>query len=166
MAGIEVSGIKELNAKLKAMSTKIKTAEKELLTTIAVTGGKMLNSAFSAYDTIDGNSSGNTVLSLDSKTISQEGSQVAYIEFGTGTKGLENSHEQAGRFGWKYAIGKSIRPSKSHDDKIGWYYGSGAARVWTEGLPAEKPAWNTAKDLRLKAKELTIEKIRRILADA
>lgn len=77
------------------------------------------------------------------------GNYAVYVEYGTGKKGAESPHPEAGAIGWEYDV-------KGHGDD-GWFYPYGPGRhkykynpdtgklqPWTDGEPA-KPFFYDAK---------------------
>ena len=64
----------------------------------------------------------------------------AYVEFGTGIVGSENSHPDTSIVGWKYDTNK-------HGEK-GWHYFKDGAWHWTQGMPSRPFMYNTASELR------------------
>lgn len=88
--------------------------------------------------------------------IVQEGDYIAYVEFGTGVRGKNNSYEDKdilGAIGWEYGVGKHIFTTK--DGRNGWFYPTGEEYIsktgnrsqvykFTEGQPANMQMYKTA----------------------
>lgn len=83
----------------------------------------------------------------------QEGDHIAYVEFGTGSVGRSNPHEEAGNFGWQYGIGPQIFQTK--DGRTGWFFPTGEMYTsletgtssqkykFTQGQPANMQVYKT-----------------------
>lgn len=80
--------------------------------------------------------------------IVQEGDNVAYVEFGTGTAKLDVTHPEATKFGWAYGIGPSI--FQASEGRVGWFFpkeGENGQTRWyfTEGQRANMQMYKTAQ---------------------
>lgn len=81
--------------------------------------------------------------------IVQEGENVAFVEFGTGVKGANNSHPNTNKFGWVYGIGSHIFETKN--GKTGWFFPINENKTsykFTEGQKASMQMYKTALYLR------------------
>lgn len=78
--------------------------------------------------------------------IVQEGEGALYVEFGTGTRGMESPHPQHNVFLLDaYNSGSTVFTTK--DGRTGWFYPMGEDRTewrFTEGQPARKQMYLTA----------------------
>lgn len=78
--------------------------------------------------------------------IVQEGEGALYVEFGTGSKGMQNSHPQHNLFALNaYNSGETIFTTK--DGRTGWFYPTDESKTqykFTEGQPARKQMYLTA----------------------
>lgn len=162
MISVKIEGIDELDKYIKNVNKEMKNLNQNILEEVASEGYDKLSKGFSEIGNIDGNDIGTTTIDIkdNTATISEEGKDVAYIEFGTGYTGKSASHPMAGKLGWKYAIGKKIRYSKSHG-KMGWYYGKDGK--WTTGIPAQRITLKTGEDLEKFASKYAIKKVGDIL---
>lgn len=97
---------------------------------------------------------------FDKKGFIRAGGYCAYIEFGTGVKGLNSPHpspEYLAIMQWAYNSGITIFTTK--DGRIGWYYPVDETRTqwrFTEGMPSRPFMFETA--LYLKQEAATIAK--------
>lgn len=72
---------------------------------------------------------------------------AAFVEFGTGIVGLNNSYPFKFPEGvdWKYASGETIR--QLADGRYGWFYEKDGDWYFTEGMPARPFMYNTYIEL-------------------
>lgn len=119
---------------------------------LAEDGGNILRSNINTIDRLDGNDKGTVevVSSLEISNIFWSGSQVKYLEFGTGVVYTE---EQGGEYkgtlpnNYVYGSGAKLKANLEKGKKH-WYYGKGEDGIKTEGIPAYAPMYNTAQELR------------------
>lgn len=78
------------------------------------------------------------------------GSQAAYIEFGTGPKGAESPHPQAGENVWKYGTSGDGRIFTTKDGRIGWLYKDKTTGRWkfTEGIAAQEVVLKASESVK------------------
>ena len=114
-----------------------------------------------------------------SKTVKMQGTQALYEEFGTGTMGAQNPHPTKDAFGLNpYNSGKTIRKASAKvSEKTGikegdlyWTYtDSTGQKVYTQGIPAIKPGYDsfqaTLKHAPTVVKKRTEEVIERVVKE-
>lgn len=66
-----------------------------------------------------------------------------FVEYGTGMRGEENPHPEAGEAGWAYDV-------NDHGALGWWYKGWDFKYHWTQGMPARPFMYNTMVTLREK----------------
>lgn len=161
MPTISVKGLNELQKKFETIQSKIEKISQDIIEEVSSEGYDKMSKAFSRLDGINGNSAGETELDIGDKqaTISQVGSQVGYIEFGTGYQGMFSPHPKAKEMGYRYAIGKKIRLLPSGVMAWKYYNKRFKKAVWTEGIQSPRPAWKVAKELRIYAKLYAAKKV-------
>lgn len=108
---------------------------------------------------------GNVDVSADSFTFGNSGfayltgSQAAYVEFGTGPKGAENPHPNAGENSWKYGTSGDGKIFTTKDGRIGWLYKdfeTGRLR-FTEGLSAQEVVLRASESVKSEIPEIVKE---------
>lgn len=145
---------------LLALKTYLETMDATLTNTISKIERKLAEEGFEllkgnapTYD-IDGNITGSISMekTSDGYRVVYSGEDVAYIEFGTGYKGLTNSYpnvEALGQFDWEY-------DSNNHGSS-GWFYYSkrdGSKQYSRGGMYPEMPVYKSYTQLRDRAKEI------------
>lgn len=134
---------RELVIELTAMG-KMRAVE-----TIPVRTGTAMSS-IDAYLDEDGN-----------KGIIRAGGYCAFIEFGTGVRGLGSPHPSAeyiAVMNWAYNIGATIFTTRN--GKTGWYYPVNDERTewrFTEGMPSRPFMYQTAQYLKKEAEAIARE---------
>lgn len=163
MPKIKFEGLTQLTKEFNQLSKDLKNIDTVIIEELSGEAYTELNTEFEQFNDIDGNLSGETTLNISKNelTVSQEGDQVAFIEFGTGFKGAVDSHPLANENSWTYLGGgkgskSKIRYSETNKS-YGWYYNKkDGTYTFTTGIQAQKPAFNASE---------TIEKISLEIAD-
>lgn len=140
--------LKELRKLKKNLESNIQEAGKQL----ADDGANILRSKISTINRPDGNERGEvmSMTVLENSFIRWHGSQVQYLEFGTG---VVYTKEQGGEYkgtlpnGYVYGSGAKLKANMEKGKKH-WYYNKGEDGIKTEGIPAYAPMYNTAQELR------------------
>lgn len=113
--------------------------------------------------------------SAKQKSVGMVGSQVLYNEFGTGTKGMIDSHPEKNKFGLKgYNTGKTIRRntranSRATEEGIAqgelyWTYKENGEKIYTTGIPAGMQVYNAAQSLKKKKEKIIKEEVGDLLS--
>lgn len=103
------------------------------------------------------------------------GSQALYDEFGTGTIGEQNPHENKGSFNLNpYNSGKTIRQNKSSNSNatnagipvngLYWTYKYQGTKIYTQGRPAGMHVYKASKKIKHKMKAITEKRIKEWLS--
>lgn len=103
------------------------------------------------------------------KDVKMSGEQALYCEFGTGTMGAENSHPQKNEFGLNpYNSGRTIRMMTPElkakkgipIDGLYWTYRDESGNiVYTQGIPAQKEAYDSLKFIGKKAPSIIKKRV-------
>ena len=104
---------------------------------------QMYIAQFPAVDTgaLHDSITGEYIKALHSGTISTNVYYAAFVEYGTGIVGADNSHPDSG--GWAYDV-------NNHGDAGWWYQVDGGWRH-TRGMPARPFMYNTLRELEAEA---------------
>lgn len=153
------------DADIKIVTDMAKHIEKEVSKNLASTPYKDGNDDVQAYSIIK-----------DKKAIAgMKGKQSLYDEFGTGTKGLQNSHPLKSSFGLNnYNNGKTIRPNKKIDslasengiglNEMYWTYKTpDGIKVYTQGIPAGKQVLNASMSLKEKKQQIIKKRVGEVI---
>lgn len=70
----------------------------------------------------------------------------AFVEYGTGVKGLNSPHPNPPE-GWIYDVNE-------HGEEGWWYRGDDGELHWTQGMPSRPFMYDSAKELRKRAKDI------------
>lgn len=151
-AELSSGSLDTLLRELKAYQRKIEAAPAKICDALLDTGKEAIDEVVDGILDPIGNVPG--VISADRQysagaakaNLNYSGSQVAYIEYGVGVVGQSKPHPKAGEAGWKYNVGKKIRPSGywSYKDKMKGKWRS------TRGIPAQMPVLKASLAMRRK----------------
>lgn len=165
--------INSLIKKLENFQKDMKKADTQIVKELSDIGLKEIQANYAATPYKDGNEDVGFFTSGNDKrrTIGVVGTQVLYNEFGTGTAGEQNPHEDKGRFGlnpYNNRNGTTIRENKIQDSEASkhgvpvgglyWTYISNGEKQYTQGIPAGKQVYLAAKTLE-KEKTKIIKKV-------
>lgn len=152
-------GLDELLKKLNTLNSDINKSSEKIVSDLVDYGVNEATLAFNSVANKDGNSDYRVYgeKQYNSGKILASGTNLLYLEFGTGTLGFNDPHPLKSNYNLKaYNSGKKIHKSKSHSDKLGWYTPDG---IWTEGIPSGKQMYNTSLKLKNKISEISRERI-------
>jgi len=159
---LSVSSIEDAIKELRQYQDKVESAPQKIAERLAQEAVQDIENTLSGITDTDGNKIGETGYErIGSKTVVyNRGSQVKFIEFGTGIVGKSNSHPQAGQVGWQYDVGKRIYTSKT--GKRIWKYYDKIKGHWrtTSGMPAQMQVLKAALKIRRRIKEVAKEVLR------
>ena len=165
--------IKDLVKKLEDFKKDIKQADKKIVKELSDLGLKEIQANYATTPYKDGNEDVGffTAGNDDKRTIGVVGTQVLYNEFGTGTAGEMNPHEDKGKFSlnpYNNRVGTTIRENKIQDSEASkhgipvgglyWTYMNNGEKQYTQGIPAGKQVYLAAKTIE-KEKTRIIKKV-------
>ncbi|HEX3038153.1 MAG TPA: hypothetical protein VHO94_04070 [Oscillospiraceae bacterium] len=161
-ADLSVSSLDKLLSDVKGYRDKVNAAPAKITEQLAEIGAEAIQQNIAGITDLDGNAPGvvSKSASGSTATVSQTGSQIAYLEYGTGAQGATAPHPQASQVGWQYGSGKNIRQMKN--GKAMWrYYDKlkGHYRI-TDGLPAQKQVFRAALTMRDSIAEVAKEALK------
>lgn len=142
-------GIQALRNQLQAISDNLDNTVKKAEKALAEEGFQLLKTNAPTND-IDGNRTGAVLMeqSSDGYRISYQGTDVAYIEFGTGYKGASRPYPK-NTVGWQYDV--------NGHGASGWFYYSktdGSLQYSKGGMYPEMPVYKSYTELQNRAKEI------------
>ena len=150
-AELSSSSLDNLIKELEDYKSKIKSVENNLPQRLADKAADYITENVNAITEKDGNIRANSgSYGIGNEALAYlEGEQAAYLEYGTGTVGANNSHPLASEVGWDYASGERIFTTK--DGRTGWIYQDKSTGQYhfTEGIPANMPVLNAAAQIKL-----------------
>ena len=152
------AAIKELEAYRK----RIEESPREIVQELADLGVSEIDANLPSE--IDGNERGTVTATVTDTettahgTVNHQGSQVSYIEFGTGVLGRNNPYEKAAELGIEY-----LKGSKIHLDSPNpwWAYQKNGKFYVTHGIPPQNQVLNAAKTMRTQLKEIVQKVVKR-----
>lgn len=161
-ADLSTSSLDKLLSDVTAYRDKVNAAPAKIAARLAEIGADAIQQNIAGITDLDGNAPG--TVSVDVKgtqaTVSQTGSQVAYLEYGTGEQGAASPNPVAVKAGWHYGSGKNIRHMKN--GKMMWRYYDrlhGHYRI-TNGIPAQKQVFRAALTMRDSITEVAKEALK------
>ena len=168
--------VNDFTKKLRFLESDIEDASIEIVNELVDEGtfiAKQLNASAPKSGLVD-----NDIIPVHSKvsengkakgSITMQGENAVYDEFGTGDQGAENPHPAKGKFGLNpYNSGPTIFYNQ-FAGRNQWYYKPMAGRPYfteygaTEGIPAGKQMYTTAKMLKKKKKKIAKAIVRDML---
>ena len=166
---LSTKGLDNLSKKLEKFKTNLEKANTEIVDEIAEYGLKEIQTNFSTFD-IDGNEDVSFFKEGTNthKKIGARGSQVLYVEFGTGTEGANNPHPLKSEFGLKgYNTGRTIRSAKPYvSAKTGilvgekfWTYKQNGQIVYTTGIPSGQGVYRASRSIKKIKSKIIKEKV-------
>lgn len=149
-ADLSVSSLDQLLSDLKDYKKKVDAAPNKIAESLAQVGAESIQETLSEITNQDGNALGEVGIA-ETETglrVYNEGSQIAFLEYGTGEQGAADSHPLAGKAGWKYGSGPKIRKMKN--GKRMWRYWDHLRGHWriTNGIPAQMQVFTAAQKMR------------------
>lgn len=149
-AELSVSSLDNLLSDLNSYKEKLEMAPQKIEADIAEIGASSIEDTLSNITDQDGNSAGTVGIEETENGIKvfNQGKQIAFLEYGTGEKGVKNSHPYSGKANWKYNSGTKIRHTKN--GKRMWKYWDRLRGHWriTNGIPAQMQVYNAALKMR------------------
>lgn len=149
-ADLSVSSLEKLLSDVKSYRDKINAAPEKITARLAEIGAQAINDNIAGITDPDGNALGTVSVEINDThaIVSHTGEQVAYLEYGTGSKGAAAPHEKSGEANWQYNSGERIKRMKN--GKLMWrYYDKlkGHYRI-TNGLSAQRQTLLAAIKMR------------------
>jgi len=161
-------GVNDFIKKLRLLESDIEDASIEIVNELVDEGtfiATQLNASAPKSGLVD-----NDIIPVHSKvsrngkakgSITMQGENAVYDEFGTGDQGAENPHPVKGKFGLNpYNSGPMIFYNQL-TGRHQWYYRPMAGKPYftsdgiTEGIPSGKQMYTTAKELKKKKNKIT-----------
>lgn len=156
--GLSSKDLKELKKKIQNFKTGLEKASEDTIKEMANYVETQVRDNLANTPYKDGNEDATAYSEIHKKVAKagMMGSQVAYDEFGTGTKGEESPYPDKDSFGLNgYNSGKHIKVSK--EGELFWIYrNQNGDFVKTQGIPAGKQVFNAS--VMLKGQKGTIIK--------
>ena len=158
-AELSVSSLDNLLKELREYREKVESLDSKLPQELASNAESYISQNLADVMDRDGNvdvSTGTDKIGNTARAY-MDGSQAAYIEFGTGVKGKQSPHELAAEVGWEYDSGERIFTTK--DGRRGWVYKDPISGLYyfTEGIPAMMPVLNAAREIKNEVAETARE---------
>ena len=143
------SAIRELKSVKSTLEERIEAKNQQLV----AEGKRILDEKIGSINNYDNNAIGNTYGTAvgNNGTIEWHGEQIAFLEFGTGTVGKQDSYPGIFPVPWEYA---NSTYSKRHEDGHWSYKNSSGDLVRTYGIPAYAPMLKTSEELKKKIPEI------------
>lgn len=170
----DLSGLKHFTKRLEAIGGQTNDFKHQLVKKITQRGKDIAIQEYSssgiAHVTVTKHSSKN-----GTGQIIAEGQGVAYIEFGTGTKGMDSNYPEKhlptqtiefespkgspqSTQGWEYNYDNPQTKRVNEDGKIGWYFNG----QFTEGREAGMQMYRTSKRLEQEMKSMVKEFVKEV----
>lgn len=175
-----IGELKKLGGDLERMARKTEQATTTILDDLAATGLEEMKHTYNSQPyQIENDSQMNFSITQGRKkrTITMEGSQAVYREFGTGTMGQQNPHPIKGEFALddynshvtpkgtiRYATKKDNAISGIPVGELFWTYKDEKGQThYTQGVPAGKEGYNASRKIRKDAAKIIRKRIKEAL---
>lgn len=138
---------KSIDAAIKAVEKykrKVDKADERMVNELVDYGVKKAKEAAMYMDAYD---SGDLVNGIVGEKVETLGSVVstaphsAFVEFGTGVRGMRSQHPDPNLANWKYDVNE-------HGEAGWWYWGDDGRWHWTAGMPSRPYMYDTAKVMK------------------
>ena len=155
--GLSVSEFERAAKEVEKYKKEIIRKTRKLAERLAEEGVKLAKIKISEYPAVD---TGELLDSMQAEAgdVIQYGSKwvvftdcphAAFVEFGTGIKGMESPHPDTSLAGWRYDI--------NEHGEAGWHYYKNGEWHWTKGMQARPFMYETGRDLALKVSKIAKE---------
>lgn len=149
-ADLSVSSLDKLLSDVKAYRDKVNAAPAKIAEGLAKIGAEAIQQNVAGITDPDGNAPGTVGRLIDGShgVVFEQGSQIAFLEYGTGEQGAANKHPKYAVAGWHYGSGKNIRKMKN--GRMMWHYFDRLRGHWrtTNGIPAQKQVLRASITMR------------------
>lgn len=146
-------GIDDAIKKIEAYKQQVQAAPAKLTELVTDEGAKLAQENV-PVDSGDLQSSIHAEAYSESGRIVANAAHAAYVEFGTGIVGAENSHPNYEEFGWVYDVNE-------HGEDGWWYTGKDGKKHWTKGLQSRPFMYDTSVQLKEKIEQLGKEALKK-----
>lgn len=155
--GLSVSEFERAAKEVEKYKKEIIRKTRKLAERLAEEGVKLAKIKISEYPAVD---TGELLDSMQAEAgdVIQYGSKwvvftdcphAAFVEFGTGIKGMGSPHPDTSLAGWRYDI--------NEHGEAGWHYYKNGEWHWTKGMQARPFMYETGRDLALKVSKIAKE---------
>jgi hypothetical protein len=150
-------GLDDMLSYLTNLSNSLESTSDTVVDALSKVAEKEINERVSKLD-LDDNHRGSVEITniTNGKKVSYTGSDVMYIEFGTGMVGKASPHPLAPEYDWEYYIDTIFKKVSSKTGQAGWYY-NGKFHI---GIPAGRCVYNTGIDIRQKVRQVVKENLK------
>ena len=152
--GLSKAEMEELKKEFEKKKKKLDNIDREIVTAMLDEGEKIVKETLRSYNfpygTGELENSPTTEIEKNGKRgyifIPEDVKQGVFVEYGTGIKGSNSPHPTPPE-GWIYDVNE-------HGEEGWWYRGDDGELHWTQGMPSRPFMYDSAKELRKRAKDI------------